>query len=175
MNATSLPRIYADERGLKHRELTEKLIRIFFIIYNDLGHGFLESVYQKAFAVSVAENDIFFEQQLAVPVWFHGHQIGDFRADLVVDRKVILELKVGRAIDSAWEKQILNYLRATDVELAFFLTLALSQNSGVLLSKTKEKSAFIRVYQRKRKFGFETSDTIRPDHRRASDRPSREG
>jgi GxxExxY protein len=85
MNLTSLPRIHADERGLKHRELSEKLIRIFFHIYNDLGHGFLESVYQKAFAVSLAEDDIFFEQQLAVPVWFHVHQIGDFRADLVVD------------------------------------------------------------------------------------------
>lgn len=117
MNLTSLPRIYADERGLKHRELTEKLIRIFFDIYNDLGHGFLESVYQKAFAVSLAENDTFFEQQLAVPVWYHGHQIGDFRADLVVDRKVILELKVGRSMDSAWEKQLLNYLRATNIEV----------------------------------------------------------
>jgi GxxExxY protein len=117
MNATSLPPIYADERGLKHRELTEKLIRIFFDIYNELGHGFLESVYQKAFAVSLAEKNIFFEQQVAVPVWYHGHQIGDFRADLLVDRKVILELKVGRAMDSAWEKQLLNYLRATDIEV----------------------------------------------------------
>ena len=117
MNATSLPRIYADERGLKHRDLTEKLIRIFFDIYNELGHGFLESVYQKAFAVSLAENNIFFEQQVAVPVCYHGRQIGDFRADLLVDRKVIIELKVGRAMDSAWEKQLLNYLRATEIEV----------------------------------------------------------
>lgn len=117
MNLTSLPRIYADERGLKHRDLTEKLIRIFFDIYNDLRHGFLESVYQKAFGVSLAENNLFFEQQLAIPVWYHGQQIGDFRADLLADRKVILELKVGRAMDSAWEKQLLNYLRATDIEV----------------------------------------------------------
>jgi GxxExxY protein len=67
--------------------------------------------------VSLTENNIFFEQQLPVPVWYHGHQIGDFRADLLVDRKVILELKVGRAMDSAWEKQLLNYLRATDIEV----------------------------------------------------------
>lgn len=116
-HVTSIPRIYADERGLKHRDLTEKLIGIFFEIYNELGHGFLEAVYEQAFSVSLAEHGIFFERQIAVPVWFHGQQIGDFRADLLVDRKVIIELKAGRAIDSSWEKQLLNYLRATEIEV----------------------------------------------------------
>lgn len=115
--STSSPRIYTDQRGLKHRELTEKLIGIFFSIYNELGHGFLESVYEQAFSVALAENGIFFQRQVAVPVWFHGQQIGDFRADLLVDGKVIVELKTGRAIDSSYEKQLLNYLRATDIEV----------------------------------------------------------
>jgi len=115
--ATSLPRIYADERGLKHKELTERLIGIFFNIYNELGHGFLESVYEQAFSVVLAENNIFFQRQIAIPVWFHRIQIGEFRADLLVDNKVLIELKTGRDIDSAWEKQLLNYLRATDVEV----------------------------------------------------------
>lgn len=114
--ATSLPRIYADERGLKHKELTERLIGIFYSIYNELGHGFLESVYEQAFSVVLAENNIFFERQIAIPVWFHRIQIGEFRADLLVERKVLIELKTGRDIDSAWEKQLLNYLRATDIE-----------------------------------------------------------
>ena len=115
--ATSIPRIYADERGLKHKELTERLIGIFFSIYNELGHGFLESVYEQAFSVVLAESDIFFERQIAVPVWFHRIQIGEFRADLLVDKKVLIELKTGRDIDAAWEKQLLNYLRATDIEV----------------------------------------------------------
>lgn len=115
--ATSSPRIYTDQHGLKHRELTENLIRIFFDVYNELGHGFLESVYEQAFAVSLAENNIFFERQVAIPVWFHGRQVGDFRADLLVEKKVILELKAARAIDSACEKQLLNYLRATNIEV----------------------------------------------------------
>lgn len=114
---TSLPRMHADERGLKHRELTEKLIGSFFNLYNELGHGFLESVYEQAFAVVLAENGIFFQRQIAVPVWFHGAQIGEFRADLLVEGKVLIELKTGRDIDAAWEKQLLNYLRATDVEV----------------------------------------------------------
>jgi len=114
---TSIPRMYADARGLKHSGLTEKLIGIFFSIHSELGHGFLECVYEQAFSVALAATEIFFERQIAVPVWFRGQQIGHFRADLLVDRKVILELKTGRDIDSAWEKQLLNYLRATDIEV----------------------------------------------------------
>src|ERR1700733_9701349 len=114
---TSIPRMYADACGLKHGDLTEKLIGIFFSLYNELGHGFLESVYEQAFSVVLAENNIFFERQIAIPVWFHRIQIGEFRADLLVDRKVLVELKTGRDIDSAWEKQLLNYLRATDIEV----------------------------------------------------------
>lgn len=113
----SIPRIYADERGLKHRELTDRILRIFFHIYNELGHGYLESVYEEAFAVCLAEQHIFFERQIAIPVWFHGRVIGEYRADLLVDRNVMLELKVGRAIEVAWEKQLLHYLRATEVEI----------------------------------------------------------
>jgi GxxExxY protein len=54
---------------------------------------------------------------MAVPVWFHGQKIGDFRADLLVEEKVIVELETGRDIDTAWEKQLLNYLRATQIEV----------------------------------------------------------
>ena len=104
---TSIPRIYADQHGLKHHELTEKLIGIFYGIYNELGHGFLESVYEQAFSVALAESGIFFQRQIAVPVFFHGQKIGDFRADLLIDGKVIVELKTGREIEPAWEKQLL--------------------------------------------------------------------
>ncbi len=115
--ATSIPRMHADSHGLEHGELTEKLIGIFFAIHNELGHGFLESVYEQAFSVVLAENGIFFERQIAIPVWFHGKQIGEFHADILADRKVLIELKTGREVEPAWEKQLLNYLRATDVEV----------------------------------------------------------
>jgi len=115
--ATSIPRMHADERGLKYAAITERLIGIFFGIHNELGHGFLESVYEQAFSVVLAENRIFFERQKAIPVWFHGQQAGEFRADLIVDGKVLVELKTGRDIEPAWEKQLLNYLRATDIEV----------------------------------------------------------
>lgn len=142
---TSSPRMYTDEHGLKHRELTETLIGIFFSIYNELGHGFLESVYEQAFAVALAENGIFFERQIAVPVWFHGQKVGDFRADLLVAEKVIVELKTGRLIDSAWEKQLLNYLCATQIRSVFCSTLDRKPNSIAISSKKNpRKSALIR-------------------------------
>ena len=117
LSSNSITRIYADEWGLKYRELTERLIAIFFNIYNELGHRFLEFVYEQAFAVVLAENNILFERQIATPIWFHRIQIGEFRADLLVEKKVLIALKTGRDIDSAWEKQLLNYLRATEVEV----------------------------------------------------------
>lgn len=114
---TSIPRMYADQHGLKHADLTEKLIGIFFNVYNELGHGFLESVYEQAFSVALAKNGIFFQRQVAVPVWFHKQQIGEFRADLLVDGGVLIELKTGRDVDPGWEKQLLSYLRATQIEV----------------------------------------------------------
>lgn len=114
---TSIPRMYADQRGLKHAEVTEMLMGTFFNLYNELGHGFLESVYEQAFSVVLAEKEVFFQRQIAVPVVFHGEKIGEFRADLLVEGKVLIELKTGRDIDLAGEKQLLNYLRATDVEV----------------------------------------------------------
>lgn len=114
---TSIPRMCADQHGLKYAELTETLIGVFFSLYNELGHGFLESVYEQAFSVVLAEKGIFFQRQLAIPVWFHTQQIGEFRAGLTVEGKVLIKLKTGRDIDLAWEKQLLNCLRATDVEV----------------------------------------------------------
>ncbi len=117
MRLLTPPRIDTDQHGLLHRDLTEKLIAIFYDVYNELGHGFLEAVYEQALCVALAERNIFFERQLAVPVWFHARQIGEYRADLAVERKVLIELKVGREIDRSWEKQVMNYLRATEFEV----------------------------------------------------------
>ena len=144
--STSSPRILADQRGIIHSELTEKVIGIFYEVYNELGHGFLESVYEQALSIALAERGIFFQRQMAIPVWFRGHQIGDFRADLLVDNKLILELKVGRAIEAAWEKQLLNYLRATQIEVGLLLNLGPSPQFRRLVFENERKK--IRVHPR---------------------------
>lgn len=117
VKATSLPRISTDQFIL----LTEKIIGMFYEVYNEVGHGFPESVYEHALSIALAEREILFQRQVAIPVCFRSHQIGDFRADLLIENKVIVELKAGRAIELAWEKQLLNYLRATQIEVGLLL------------------------------------------------------
>ncbi|MGE5612185.1 MAG: GxxExxY protein [Bacillota bacterium] len=103
--------------GFKHGELTEQIIAVFFEVYNELGHGFLESVYEEAMIIALRERGFRVDQQVVIPVWFRGGQIGEFRADLVVEGLVVLELKAVRALDPAHDAQLLNELRATDKEV----------------------------------------------------------
>lgn len=104
-----------------HHTLTEKIIGVFYDVYNELGHGFLESVYETAMVIALREKGLNVEQQVEVPVWFRGQKIGAFFADLVVETVVIVELKAVRAIDPAHEAQLLHYLRATEIELGLLL------------------------------------------------------
>ena len=115
------PQINADSRGFKHKDLTEKIIGLFFQTYNELGYGFLESVYEEAFAITLASAGLRHQRQVPVPVWFRGTQIGDFRADFIVEEVVLLELKAARALEPAHDAQLLNYLRATNLEIGLLL------------------------------------------------------
>ena len=72
-------------------------------------------------AIAFAEKGIRFERQVEIPVWFHGKQAGMFYADIVVEGIVILELKAVRSLDPAHEAQLLNYLRATEIEIGLLL------------------------------------------------------
>ncbi|HUR99814.1 MAG TPA: GxxExxY protein [Pyrinomonadaceae bacterium] len=106
---------------LKHRELTDEVIGTFYEVYNELGHGFIESVYEKSLAIALREKGHEVLQQVDIPVWFRGQRVGDFDADLLIDKKVIAELKSARAIDTAHVAQLLNYLRATNIEIGLLL------------------------------------------------------
>jgi len=104
-----------DPANYKYQELTEAIIRAFYEVYNELGHGFLESVYEEAMSPVLKANGIAAQRQYPLPVWFRGEEIGDFRADLVVAGNVIVELKASRAIEPVHEAQLLHYLRASDL------------------------------------------------------------
>lgn len=106
---------------LKHEALTEKIIGVFYDVYNELGHGFLESVYQEAMRMALTETGFNIEPQKALPVYFGGKKAGIFFADLVVDGAVILELKVARTVERIHEAQLRHYLKATDVEVGLLL------------------------------------------------------
>ncbi|SRR5579884_3732851 len=102
---------------MKHEALTERLIGLFYDVYNELGYGFLESVYQKAYVLALQQAGIGFQEQHPVKVSFRGLEVGEFRADIVVESIVIVELKAVQCLESAHERQLNNYLRATDVEV----------------------------------------------------------
>ena len=96
-----------DSPILKHAAVTDKVLNAFFAVYNELGHGFLESVYRNAMRLVLEELGLQVEAERSVPVWFRGHDVGDFRCDLVVNSCVILELKTAERLDRAHEAQLL--------------------------------------------------------------------
>jgi GxxExxY protein len=111
---------------LKHRELTDQIIGTFYEVYNELGFGFLESVYEEAMLIALNEKGLKVDQQVPIPVWFRTRNIGIFAADLVVEDIVILELKAVRSLDEAHKAQLLNYLRATEIEIGLLLNFGQS-------------------------------------------------
>jgi GxxExxY protein len=117
----SSPQINADEPRYKYSELTEQIIGIFYEVYNELGFGFLEKVYEEAMAIALRERGLEFRQQASVPVWFHGKKIGSYDADLVVGEFVLVELKACKALEPTHEAQLLHYLRSTEIEVGLLL------------------------------------------------------
>jgi len=97
--------------ALAHAQLTEKIIAAFFKVYNELGHGYSEKVYCRALAIVLREMGLEVLEECEIRVGFHGTCIGVFRADLVVERTVLIEVKAGQHIEDWHIAQILNYLK----------------------------------------------------------------
>ncbi len=103
--------------ALKHSQLTDKIIGVFYDVYNELGHGFLESTYREAMALALTESGLANAREVPVPVWFRGRKVGQYFADLVVESHVLLELKAARTLESAHQAQLLHYLKSTEIEV----------------------------------------------------------
>jgi GxxExxY protein len=115
-----MPQSY-DPATFPHRDLTERIIGAFYGVYNELGFGFLESVYHRAMLIALNDLGLTAESEVKLSVCFRGHVVGDFDADIFVERKVILELKAVEELCSAHEAQLINYLRASDIEVGLLL------------------------------------------------------
>jgi GxxExxY protein len=105
----------------KHAELTEKIIGAFFKVYNTLGYGFAEKVYENALAIELCKLGLKVEQQKNITVYYEGTIVGDYVADVIVGDVVMLELKAVRQLTDEHEAQLLNYLKATPVEVGLLL------------------------------------------------------
>lgn len=126
----------------KHSELTDKIIGVFYDVYNELGFGFLESVYRNALRLALLEKGLVVEQEVPVSVYFRGKNVGDFRADLVVNGVILLELKTAEAIVAAHESQVINYLRSTSLELGLILNFGPKPQVRRLLLDNVRKHRF---------------------------------
>ena len=129
----------ADTRRLKHKELTEAIIGVFYDVYNELGHGFLESVYERAFDVALTAKGLEVLRQIDVPVWFRGQKVGDFVADILVNKCLLLELKAARTLDTAHEAQLLYYLRATEIEVGLLFNFGIKPEFRRLVFENSRK------------------------------------
>ncbi len=105
----------------KHSELSETIIGVFYEVYNELGYGFLESVCRNSLQLALLAKGLRVEIEVGVPVFFRSKNVGDFRADMVINKCLLLELKTAEAIIIAHEAQLLNYLRATNLEVGLIL------------------------------------------------------
>ncbi|MCX6357832.1 MAG: GxxExxY protein [Candidatus Aureabacteria bacterium] len=130
-----------DRDTLKHAEITKAILRSFYEVYNELGPGFLESVYENALSIVLRGYMLTVERQKDISVYFRGAVVGEFTPDLIVNSKVIVEIKAVENLVPAHEAQLINYLRATRIEV------------GILLNFGKKPEFERLAYDNKRKRG----------------------
>lgn len=110
----------------KHSELSKKILKVFFEVHTELGFGFSEKIYQKAYAIALCEAGMKVDEQVPVKVYFRGQLVGEFFADMVVNDSILLELKSASMIIEEHEAQLLNYLKSTEIEVGYVLNFGKS-------------------------------------------------
>jgi GxxExxY protein len=125
---------------LLHKATTDKIIRAYYDVYNELGHGFLESVYEEAFALALNDAGVLFQRQVPVPVSFRGRVVGEYRADLLIAGVVLVELKAVTQLAETHYAQLLHYLRATSIEVGLLFNFgARPEFKRSLLTNSEKK------------------------------------
>ncbi len=104
-----------------HTELSGQIIKAFFNVYNELGHGFLERVYERAMVIELGKMGLSCKAQQPITVFYEGEIVGEYFADLLVEDRIIVELKAVEELTQAHEAQLINYLRATHIEVGLLL------------------------------------------------------
>jgi GxxExxY protein len=112
-------------KEFKHKGLTDKIIEAFYCVYNELGFGFLENVYQNALYFELINRNFNVEPQKAIDVYYQTQLVGKYKADLIVNDLIILELKAVDCLVEEHEFQLINYLKATDKEVGLLLNFGM--------------------------------------------------
>jgi GxxExxY protein len=104
-----------------HQKLTSEIISAFYKVYNTLGFGFLEKVYENALKFELEKMKLYVDKQKPIEVYYDGLRVGEYFADLIVENKVIIELKATEILIEEHELQLINYLKATEIEIGLLL------------------------------------------------------
>jgi GxxExxY protein len=104
-----------------YQEITDKILHSFYKVYNTLGYGFLEKVYENSLELDLKSQGLSCSKQVSIPVYYNDVVVGNYFADLMVDNKVVVEIKAAENICSEHEMQLLNYLKATNFEVGLLL------------------------------------------------------
>jgi GxxExxY protein len=121
------------------QKLSNQVIHCYYKVYNTLGYGFLEKVYEKALYLELLNNGINCKRQCPIKVYYNGTIVGEYYADIIVEDSIILELKAAEALVIEHEYQLVNYLKATEIEL------------GILLNFGKEPKFLRKIFTNDRK------------------------
>lgn len=127
-----------------HSEITDAIIKAYYLVYNELGYVFLEKVYERALLFELRSRGLMCESQIPIKVYYKGFEMGDYYADLIVENTVIIELKAAEALAMEHEAQLTNYLRATDKEV------------GLLLNFGKKPEFKRKIFENRFKTNFKT-------------------
>ena len=112
--------------NFKYTNTTQKIIKAFYQVYNTLGYGFLEKVYENAIIIELKLMGINVEKQKQIKVYYKEEQVGEYYPDLIIDNSVIVELKAAESLCESHEFQLINYLKATDIEVGLLLNFGKS-------------------------------------------------
>ena len=104
-----------------HENITKKIIEAYYKVYNSLGYGFLEKVYENALKIELKRLNLKVDQQKNIKVFYDQFEVGDYFADLIVEDLVIVELKAAESLCEEHEAQLINYLKATNLEVGLLL------------------------------------------------------
>ena len=126
------------DTGLKYEQITKSVIGCAFEVINELGAGFLESVYEKALLLALQQKGLSAKSQYPVKVMFRGECVGDFYVDIFVEDKVIVELKAVKTILPEHQAQIINYLNATGIEVGLLINFGNSKLEYKRFTRSKD-------------------------------------
>jgi len=113
-----------ENTNIIYKDLSYKIVELALEVHNELGCGFLEKVYENALMILLDREGISARQQAPADVYFQNQVVGQYFADILVDNKIILELKTVEAIANVHKAQVLNYLRATGIKLGLIMNFA---------------------------------------------------